>query len=103
MGDEDSRRHYRRTGDTAKCPACGVPMDPEAYRCPSCLIYFCFKCRRRVQPHDEQFQCMNQQCDYYGKLLCNACIVEVAETVEGERSRNELVRDAQGGPLVAGG
>jgi len=24
-------------------------MDPAAYRCPRCLIYFCFKCRRRVQ------------------------------------------------------
>jgi hypothetical protein len=39
-------------------------------RCPKCRIYFCFKCRRRVQPRDEQFQCMNQQCGDYAS--CSA-------------------------------
>ncbi len=68
-------------------------MDPEAYRCPKCRIYFCFKCRRRVQPRDQQFQCMNQQCAYYGKLLCNACIVEVP--VMGDRDRQELVEEGK--------
>jgi len=87
--EEQRERRYRRVGDTAKCPACGVSMDPEAYRCPKCRIYFCFKCRRRVQPRDPQFQCMNQQCDQYGKLLCNACVVEVP--VMGDRSRPVLV------------
>jgi hypothetical protein len=90
-----SERQYRRVGNTAKCPACGVPMDPDAYRCPRCLIYFCFKCRRRVQQRDAQFQCMNQQCEQYGKMLCNACIVEVP--VMGDRTRQEL---AQGGEDV---
>jgi hypothetical protein len=65
-------------------------MDPGAYRCPRCLIYFCFKCRRRVQQRDEQFQCMNQQCGQYGKMLCNACIVEVPVMGEGATG-NELV------------
>lgn len=90
MGDD---RQYRRVGDTAKCPACGVSMDADAYRCPKCRIYFCFKCRRRVQPRDEQFQCMNQQCGYYGKLLCNACTVEVPQM--GDRSRQVLVEDGK--------
>jgi len=69
-------KEYQRKGDTAKCPACGVSMDAEAYRCPRCRIYFCFKCRRRVQTRDQQFQCLNQQCRYHGKLLCNACVVD---------------------------
>jgi hypothetical protein len=87
---EDRRNQpYRRVGDTAKCPARGVSMDPDAYRCPKCRIYFCFKCRRRVQSRDPQYQCMNQQCELYGKLLCNACIVEVPQM--GDRSRQELV------------
>lgn len=89
MGEEPQQKSYRRAGDTAKCPACGVSMDPEAYRCPKCRIYFCFKCRRRVQQGDEQFQCMNQQCEYYGKLLCNACVVEVPQL--GSRTRKEVI------------
>lgn len=99
MGDE-RQRQYRRVGDTAKCPACGVPMDSEAYRCPRCLIYFCFKCRRRVQQRDPQFQCMNQTCEQYGKMLCNACIVEVP--VMGDRSRQELVEDGKNVQTVPG-
>ena len=68
-------------------------MDPAAYRCPRCMIYFCFKCRRRVQHRDPQFQCMNQQCEQYGKMLCNACIVEVP--VMGDRSHQELVEEGK--------
>ena len=74
-------KSYRRVGALEKCPACGVSVDPGAYRCPRCLIYFCFKCRRRVQKGDDQFQCLNQQCDYHGKLLCSNCItVTVTES-----------------------
>jgi hypothetical protein len=40
------------------------------------MIYFCFKCRRRVQKDDPQHQCVNQKCQYYGKLLCNSCTTE---------------------------
>lgn len=94
MGDE-RRRDYRRVGDTAKCPACGVPMNPDAYHCPRCMIYFCFKCRRRVQQRDPQFQCMNQQCEQYEKMLCNACVVEVP--VMGDQSRQELVEGEKDG------
>jgi len=90
---EGQQRPYRRVGDTAKCPACGVPMDSDAYRCPRCLIYFCFKCRRRVQQRDTQFQCMNQTCEQYGKMLCNACIVELP--IMGDRSREVLVEDGK--------
>lgn len=84
---------FRRAGDTEKCPACGVPMDPDAYRCPRCLIYFCFKCRRRIQQRDPQFQCMNQQCEHYGKLLCGVCVVELP--VMEDRPRKDIVKAAE--------
>lgn len=89
MSSQHKDRNYQRTGNTAQCPACGVGMDANAYRCPRCFIYFCFKCRRRVQERDEQYQCMNQQCNYYGKLLCNACVIEVPQF--DKRSRQEQV------------
>ena len=79
MGDQGGERQYRRIGDTAKCPACGWRMDPEAYRCPKCYIYFCFKCRARVTEREPQFQCADQSCECYGKLLCAACTVMVPE------------------------
>src|SRR5438093_1602395 len=69
-------------GDTAKCPACGWRMDAEAYRCPKCYIYFCFKCRARVTQREPQFQCADQSCPCYGKLLCAACTVTVPEFKE---------------------
>jgi hypothetical protein len=52
-------------------------MDPEAYRCPKCHIYFCFKCRARIAEREPQFQCADQSCPCYGKLLCGACTVMV--------------------------
>jgi hypothetical protein len=70
-------RPLRRVGDPEKCPACSASMDAEAYRCPKCFVYFCFKCRRRVQKGDPQYQCLNQQCNQYGKLLCNICVIVV--------------------------
>lgn len=94
----DNKRDYRRLGDTVKCPACGRPMDAEAYRCPNCKIYFCFKCRRRVQPTDKQYQCMNQQCKYYGKLLCNACVVEIPQM--GEQTKSIPKKTFSGAKLV---
>jgi hypothetical protein len=79
MGDQRHDRQYKRVGDTAKCPACGWGMDAEAYRCPKCYIYFCFKCRARVTEREPQFQCADQSCPCYGKLLCAACTVMVPE------------------------
>lgn len=79
MGDQRGERQYRRIGDTAKCPACGCRMDAEAYRCPKCYIYFCFKCRARVTEREPQFQCADQSCPCYGKLLCAACTIMVPE------------------------
>ncbi len=65
----------RHKAGASKCPACGVPIDAEAYRCPTCRIYFCFNCRKRVPADAEQYQCVNRQCEYHGKLLCDGCIV----------------------------
>ena len=66
-----------RRGDVQKCPVCGVHVDPEAYYCPQCHNYFCFHCRARVTASDEQFQCTDQACDYYAKLVCERCDVAV--------------------------
>jgi hypothetical protein len=44
---------------------------------------------------------MNQQCDYYGKLLCNACIVEVP--VMGDNPRQQLVEEGKNVQIVPGG
>ena len=67
----------RRRGDVEKCPACGWRLDPGAYRCPKCRIYFCYKCRARVGKIEAQYQCSDQSCECYGKLLCAACVVPV--------------------------
>jgi hypothetical protein len=72
-------KELNRLGPQEKCPACGWRLDADAYRCPKCMIYFCFKCRRRVAARDPQYQCLNQQCKYYGKLLCEVCINAVPE------------------------
>jgi len=67
-------KEYSRLGPKEKCPACGRKLDEGAYRCPNCKIYFCFNCRRRINKNEPQYQCLNQQCNYYGKLLCKGCI-----------------------------
>lgn len=100
MSANNPKKEYRRTGQTQKCPACGVSVDADAYRCPKCMIYFCFKCRRRVQKHDQQFQCMNQQCNYYGKLLCNACVVEIDDTMTQVPPNNMLMLVGMGAAAV---
>lgn len=77
MGDDRREHAYRRIGDTTECPACGWAISPNAYHCPKCRVYYCFKCRARVGPHESQFQCADQTCPQYGKLLCSACTVMV--------------------------
>ena len=62
-----------RRGDTRKCPVCGSPNDPEAFYCAKCRNYFCFHCRARSLPSETQLQCINQACEYYGKLVCSIC------------------------------
>ena len=66
----------RRKGDVEECPACGWGLAASAYHCPKCRIYFCYKCRCRVGKTDAQFECADQSCDCYGKLVCNACVIE---------------------------
>lgn len=63
----------KRRGNVEKCPVCGSRVDADAYCCPTCRSYFCFHCRARVLESDPQFQCVNQACDYYGRLVCNVC------------------------------
>ena len=66
-----------RRGDVQKCPVCGSQVDPDAYHCPTCRNYFCFHCRARLLESDTQSQCLDQACDYYGKLMCDVCDVSV--------------------------
>ncbi len=92
----------RRRGDVEKCPACGWRLDAGAYRCPKCRIYFCYKCRARVGEREDQFQCADQSCDCYGKLLCTACVVPIehthtTETTSGDATVWALI----GGAVVA--
>jgi hypothetical protein len=69
----------RRRGDIHKCPVCGSPVDADAYHCPSCRNYFCFHCRARLVPNDIELQCVNSNCDYYGKLVCEVCDVALEQ------------------------
>ena len=62
-----------RRGDVGKCPICGSSVDPDAYHCAACRNYFCFHCRARLLPPDAQVECVNQDCGYYGKLVCGLC------------------------------
>jgi hypothetical protein len=71
--EEAAAEQLLRRGDVEKCPVCGSRVDAEAYYCPTCCNYFCFHCRARLLPADTQLQCVNQQCDYYGKLVCAEC------------------------------
>jgi hypothetical protein len=74
----DTRKNeLKRRGDLQKCPVCGSHVDPEAYLCPHCRNYYCFHCRARLLASDQQYQCVNQNCEYYGKLLCSVCNPEV--------------------------
>jgi hypothetical protein len=78
--DEHSGRlkaELKRRGDLQKCPVCGSQVDPDAYHCPHCRNYYCFHCRARLLASDQQFQCVNQDCDYYGRLLCSVCDPQV--------------------------
>jgi hypothetical protein len=67
----------RRIGELSRCPACGRGIDPSAYRCPVCRVYFCYKCRARVGKGETRYQCADQSCACYGKLLCSACTVMI--------------------------
>lgn len=69
----ESAGTLQRRGDVEKCPVCGSGVDADAYHCPSCRNYFCYQCRARMLPADPQLQCVNQKCDYYGKLVCGVC------------------------------
>ena len=62
-----------RRGDVGKCPSCGSSVDPDAYHCATCRNYYCFHCRARLLPSDAQLECVNQDCGYYGKLVCGIC------------------------------
>ena len=63
----------QRRGDVNRCPVCGSQVDVEAYHCPACRNYFCYHCRARLLLSEKHLQCINQDCEYYGKLMCDVC------------------------------
>lgn len=90
----------RRSGEEEKCPACGWRLDAGAYRCPKCRIYFCYKCRARVGERESQYQCADQSCGCYGKLLCSACVVSIEQTEQ--RAGADATKAALIGGAVTG-
>lgn len=69
----------QRRGDVEICPVCGSGVHAQAYFCPRCTNYFCFVCRSRVSANDVLLQCVNRDCEYFGKLVCDQC--DPAQTV----------------------
>lgn len=90
----------RRRGEKSKCPACGSGLDDDAYRCPKCRIYFCYKCRARVGKQEDQFQCADQSCSCYGKLLCAACTIMISH--DGPVTRQKYPRVENGCLILPG-
>lgn len=80
---------YERKGEQAKCPVCGWRIDTSAYRCPKCRVYFCYKCRVQLRKGDAQFECADQTCACYGKLLCASCSPPL--TTEHPTTRTETL------------
>lgn len=97
MSEIESQQTNRR-GDLSKCPACGSRVDADAYRCPNCLIYYCFRCRRRIQEGELQYACASRSCGAYGKLLCAACTTTITE----ERPATS-VKENRLAPAIIGG
>ena len=95
MGELHAGGRAPRSGDRSRCPACGTAVDASVYRCARCLVYFCFKCRRRVPAKEDQFQCLNQMCERYGKLVCEFCLE--LQAVMGEFPKKELVSEGIAG------
>lgn len=62
-----------RRGELDICPVCGSNVHPQAYFCSRCSNYFCYVCRSRVGTTDVSLQCVNRDCEYFGKLVCNHC------------------------------
>jgi hypothetical protein len=71
--DETKSDRSERRGEVDVCPVCGSGVHPQAYFCSRCSNYFCFVCRSRVSSNDVSLQCVNRDCDYFGKLVCSHC------------------------------
>jgi hypothetical protein len=71
--NEKQTDRSERRGELDICPICGSGVHPQAYFCSRCSNYFCFVCRTRVAPSDVSLQCVNRECDYFGKLVCSHC------------------------------
>lgn len=91
--DPKAYRDYQRTGDTTKCPVDQRPVDPEAFQCPHCGAFFCFKCRLPLLRGKLQFRCVNQRCRYHGKLVCAGCVAEIPVMVD--EPKEVLVQNAK--------
>ena len=82
--------------DRRKCPACRSDLNPGAYRCPKCRALFCFQCRRPMSFKETLCQCLNKNCQNYGKLLCQICTSHLEKfstdrIIENIRSSEPLI------------
>ena len=73
--EEESQELHRR-GDVEKCPVCGSHVDSRPIIVRLVETISAFTVALDSVPPDTQLQCVNQQCDYYGKLVCDVCDVE---------------------------
>ena len=80
----------RRLGEKINAQRVAAEWTQKHYRCPRCAVYFCYKCRARVGKRDAQFECANQSCACYGKLICSACTVMVPQQKEVPYQRTEF-------------
>lgn len=95
MSDDGDDSRYRRVGNPSECPTCGWRMNPNAYYCLKCRNYHCFKCRTRMAVQERQYQCADQSCPQYGKLLCPTCTIMVPVFQDVKRTEYDTVPDKE--------
>ncbi|HSG69785.1 MAG TPA: hypothetical protein VLA12_05190 [Planctomycetaceae bacterium] len=60
-----------------ECPLCEAEIEREiTSQCPECGTVFCVHCHITVAAHKDYTRCNNPECRYYGKMLCEICLME---------------------------
>ena len=60
-----------------ECPLCEAEIEREiTSQCPECGTVFCVNCHITVATHKDYRRCNNPECRYYGKMLCENCLME---------------------------
>ena len=81
-----------------ECPLCDAEIERDiSSQCPECGTVFCVNCHITVAENECYKRCHNDQCRYYGKMLCEGCL----ETREHDGLRGAIYGALAG--LVIGG